>query len=57
MGEGESAFGRDIWTERERLGDSDGDSMRKREAQCLGERERSLAVMARERGDEGAQIV
>ena len=32
MGEGESAFGRDIRTERERLGDSDDDSMRKREA-------------------------
>ena len=57
MTQGESPFGRDIRRERERLGDSDGDSMRKREAQCLGERERSLAVMARERGDEGAQIV
>ena len=32
MGEGESAFGRDIRRERERLGDSDDDSMKKREA-------------------------
>ena len=53
MGEGESAFGRDIWTERERLGDSDDDSMRKREAWWFREKQRSLAVMEREREREG----
>ena len=32
MAQGELPFGRDIRRERERLGDNDGDSMRKREA-------------------------
>ena len=50
IGEGELAFGRDIRRERETLGDSDGNSMRKRERLGDSERKREAWQRWRERG-------